>query len=410
MIRTTLLRYLLPLVLVVVTVPAGAAETRDVTGSASYRERIALPPGAELVVEATGFEKTPLAAERYITNGEQVPLPFRLTLPADVRASLQVSILMNGKTRWMSERHDIPPGHAPYDLGDILLKGYVASDFAHVMTCIDRTFRLEFEDGMARLDTGESIIELPQTISASGARFESADGRVMIWNKGAKARVKIDDREYVECDIRAAETAGWTARGNEPGWLVAIKDGRASFTLNYGSETLDLPLPAPTIESGAYRYEFPRFALTLTVQDGMCEDDMSGRPYPQKVELTTATERLRGCGGETMDLLTGAEWQVEDVDGQRLVDNSHITISVTGEGNIAGTSGCNGYGGNFTIDGEGKITIGPLVGTMMACAEPLMKQEHAFLQALSSVNRFRIDETGALLLMVDDRAILTARR
>ena len=45
MIRTTLLRYLLPLVLVVVTVPAGAAETRDVTGSASYRERIALPPG-----------------------------------------------------------------------------------------------------------------------------------------------------------------------------------------------------------------------------------------------------------------------------------------------------------------------------------------------------------------------------
>ncbi len=406
----TMFRYFMPVLLVFLVLPVRAEESREITGSATYRERIALPPGAELVIDVTGFQDTALGSVRMATEGRQVPLSFRLEVPAEVTARLQVAILLGDKIRWVSETQEIPAGRGQHDLGEILLKGYVPSGFQSVMTCADQTFRIGFQGDRAILDTGDEIFELPRVISASGAKFESADGRTMIWNKGNTARVKVGGAEYLECEITEPAQAGWTAQGNEPGWQAVIQNGRISFTLNYGAEMLDLPLPAPVIEQGAYRYDFPRFGLAISVREGICEDDMSGRAYPATVELKTSTETLRGCGGETMDLLAGPEWQVEDIDGGGVIDNSHITLAVNDEGRIFGTSGCNRYTGSFAIDGEGKINVGQLAGTMMACPEALMKQEGRFLQTLSKVDRFRIDETGALQLLLGEQVVIVARR
>jgi heat shock protein HslJ len=60
-------------------------------------------------------------------------------------------------------------------------------------------------------------------------------------------------------------------------------------------------------------------------------------------------------------------------------------------GRVTGTPGCNRIGGNYTQI-EGRLTFKPTMqSTMMACPEPLMKQEQTVGLALTRVDSFRLD-------------------
>lgn len=108
--------------------------------------------------------------------------------------------------------------------------------------------------------------------------------------------------------------------------------------------------------------------------------------------------------------LTG-EWQVEDIGGGGIIDSSHVTLDFSEAGRIAGSGGCNRYTAALAEDGGG-LTIGPAAATRMACPEALMNQEQRFFDALSSVERYERDGTGALLLFASDGAgpVIVARQ
>ena len=76
---------------------------------------------------------------------------------------------------------------------------------------------------------------------------------------------------------------------------------------------------------------------------------------------------------------------------------------------VAGTASCNRYSGPYRLSGEG-LSFGAMISTKMACAEPRMGQETAFLQGLSMVTRFEIAADGALRLLADDGQAIVARR
>lgn len=78
--------------------------------------------------------------------------------------------------------------------------------------------------------------------------------------------------------------------------------------------------------------------------------------------------------------LERVEWSLVSIDGAPLVDGTDVTIAFDGEG-VAGSAGCNRYSGSYTLDGD-TITFGPFVTTRMACPQPIMQQESAFLTAL----------------------------
>jgi putative lipoprotein len=59
-----------------------------------------------------------------------------------------------------------------------------------------------------------------------------------------------------------------------------------------------------------------------------------------------------------------------------------------GEGQVAGSAGCNRFSGPCTVDGS-TLTFGNLASTRMACADG-MDQEAAFLAALARVRSWRI--------------------
>lgn len=96
----------------VITQPAGKV---TLEGSAAYRERIALPPTARLVVEIRDVSladaPAPLIASTEVkAEGRQVPLPFAIEYDAGRinprhRYAVSARILEGNKLLWITDTH-----------------------------------------------------------------------------------------------------------------------------------------------------------------------------------------------------------------------------------------------------------------------------------------------------------------
>ena len=88
-------------------------------------------------------------------------------------------------------------------------------------------------------------------------------------------------------------------------------------------------------------------------------------------------------------------------DGNRLIDSAPAPRPARfrlEQGRIAGSAGCNLIGGSYTLSDTSLSFKANLTSTMMACPEPLMKQEQAVSVALTRVASYRLDgETLELL-------------
>ena len=103
---------------------------------------------------------------------------------------------------------------------------------------------------------------------------------------------------------------------------------------------------------------------------------------------------------ESQDL-AGSSWEAIGYNnGKQAVTSVLAGTTLTAEfgqdGTLSGNGGCNTYSGPYKVAGK-QITIGPLVSTMMACADPagVMDQEAQYLAALQSAATYRIE--GAVL-------------
>lgn len=118
-----------------------------------------------------------------------------------------------------------------------------------------------------------------------------------------------------------------------------------------------------------------------------------------------ATNGVTGPGGALLDV----EWRVQSVGDSAVREGSRITMTFRTDGNVGGRSGCNSFFAPYTIDGT-TISIGPVGGTLMACADPLMAQEHRFLQLLEKSSQFTLRDGPTLTLTAASGERITARR
>lgn len=88
--------------------------------------------------------------------------------------------------------------------------------------------------------------------------------------------------------------------------------------------------------------------------------------------------------------LIGTEWHLVSLGGQSLLPNTTITIEFQDDGKVGGTSGCNSYNASYRIRGS-SIAIGSAMWTLMACPEPIMDQETAYLGLLQDASHFEVD-------------------
>ncbi len=85
---------------------------------------------------------------------------------------------------------------------------------------------------------------------------------------------------------------------------------------------------------------------------------------------------------------------------------SEPVVTFGPEGIVSGTGGCNQFSGGYGVEGQ-NITIGPLMSTMMACADDLMVQEAAVIAALEGAATWSVSGTTAELRSAADTIQVT---
>jgi heat shock protein HslJ len=107
-------------------------------------------------------------------------------------------------------------------------------------------------------------------------------------------------------------------------------------------------------------------------------------------------------GGIDAAALRGTGWVLDRPSLAALVDHvpagAEITIAFE-DGRASGKAACNSYGGDYAAEDGGSISFGPFAVTLMACEEPMMLLEHAYLATLAGVSSFTVD--GDLILSGD---------
>lgn len=380
------------------------AAARDVTGEAGYLQRIALAPGAQLVVELRAPQGL-VGEYRADTEGAQVPLPFKVVTDDDGPLILRAAILSGGVAAWVSQPVAVPEGAGAVDLGQVLLEPFVPMGFATRMRCGDTMIDVGFADDEARMRIGGRVWRLPLAVSASGARFtDGQEPDTTFWSKGNAAYVTVEGRDLPECEPVVLPAAlPFIARGQEPGWVLDVSRDGMVLGRQDGTE-IRAPLPpAGDVADGTV---LTADQMTVTVTPEICTDSMTGMPHPLSVSVSLDAEELHGCGGDPVELLQG-NWTVQEMNGAALPEDAGVTLDIAGA-HVSGKAACNRYVASLAITGDG-MTIAPGPMTMMACDAAAMALESDFVAALQQVTSFGFDPaTGALILQGGGAELLRA--
>ena len=90
-----------------------------------------------------------------------------------------------------------------------------------------------------------------------------------------------------------------------------------------------------------------------------------------------------------------------------VVADSGASLTFNEDGTIGGNSGCNGFGGQYTVEGN-QVSFSEIVSTLILCDEPLMSQEEAVHQVLNETATYEID--GTTLTLTNNGMVLVLTR
>lgn len=216
------------------------------------------------------------------------------------------------------------------------------------------------------------------------------------------------------CGPKAADRAAVT----HPAVYFSCGPARLKAVFQNDSLTLDIDGQSHTLmsviaASGA-KYETssgvtPHVVFWNKGREAMLEVGDTSYPTCEQTDqqVTVPTEDHLSSGAakdKSKPSIIGTEWLAEDINNRGIIDNSHITLTLTTEGRVAGHSGCNRYGSSYELAADGRLTLnGPMVSTMMACAggEAMMNQEHLFTDTLGKMTKAALNENGFLILSND---------
>lgn len=120
---------------------------------------------------------------------------------------------------------------------------------------------------------------------------------------------------------------------------------------------------------------------------------------------------LTGCKTATKasaskENLTSTGWELASINGKAVnkadYSNGLPDAIFATDNKVSGSGGCNRYGGSYTLDAEGKFTVGQLISTKMFCEGV---KEDDFIKAFTRANRAKI-EGEDLVLYFENETVL----
>jgi len=121
---------------------------------------------------------------------------------------------------------------------------------------------------------------------------------------------------------------------------------------------------------------------------------------------------LAACGGGSSASIQG-QWKLLSYgplnDQTLAAPDVETSIEFDAEGRMSGNVGCNGFGGDYTVDGS-TIAFGPIMSTMMFCEGPVGDQEMAVLSAFQETAAFVIDGDTVSITSADGNSVIVLER
>ena len=332
----------------------GPQEPSFVTGTATYRERISLPPQA--VFEASIEDVSRADAPSTViasTRIESPRVPVEFSIPYEIqriqpngRYVVRARIMLDGRMIFTTDTAYPVLGASGTDAVQLLLR---------------------------RVGTGTGAS--PGTPSPQVRRMRG------LYNYMADAAMFMDCASGAHLPVaqqgnNAALQSAYVATRKAPGEIaLATVDGRVA--------------PRPATQEGAGRMELVVERFVSISPDQQCPS-------------TASTATLENTYWKLLSL-RGQPVQVAQ--GQR---EPHLIFQGP-QKRVAGSGGCNRLMGSYVLDGQ-SLSIGRVAGTMMACAQG-GEQERAFLDVLPAVSGWRIngerlelqDATGATIAEFESR-------
>lgn len=294
-----------------------------VTGTATYRERIAPPPGSSLRVQLLDnlLADTPKAVIAQTTVKDAAASPIAFTLPFDPtklrpngQYGLHATLAGPDGAPWFVSDTRVPvdpSANVPVEIAMVRVGGASASADAPEPTnwqCGDLRVGAAFDNVARRVTltySGRSR-SLPLAVSASGARYADDAGNEF-WTKGDSGTLTLDGEKH-ECtrtnlaspwDEARARGVAFRAVGNEPGWLVEVGRGEAPSLhaqLDFGSRKLDVAQVQPRADGTGWTGRTANgMQVELTTQRKPCQDP-AGATFDITAQLRAGGKTYSGCG------------------------------------------------------------------------------------------------------------------
>lgn len=307
-------------------VPPVTQGAHAITGTASYRERIMMPPGSSLRVQLIDSQlaDTPQAVLSDRSFKDPSGPPYAFSLPYDPvklreggKYGLHASLYgPDGKLWFVTDTRTAvdPAANAPVDLQLVRVAPSAPAAAAGTTQvsywqCGDLRISADFNPPeRAVLSFSGRSLTIPLAVAASGARYADDKGNEF-WSKGPSGTLTLageDKRECSQADGPSPWEAakdrgiGFRAVGNEPGWWVEVGMGEAPLLhaeLDYGARKIEVanakPLEGATGFSGKTANGTD---VVLRIERKPCQDDMSGSTYQASAQLSAGGKTYKGCG------------------------------------------------------------------------------------------------------------------
>jgi len=160
------------------------------------------------------------------------------------------------------------------------------------------------------------------------------------------------------------------------------------------------------------RSSFALAAVSLLLLAACGDDSGSGdnsgttAPLGTKPAETSETTVPEITVPPVLDPLDGTRWTMDMTQHIDIEGADSVVASIDfASGQVSGSSGCNTFGGTYTVDGDA-LSFGPLASTQMACDAPKGLVESLVLERLGQVAGYSVTATELLLTDANGETLL----
>ena len=445
------------ILLLSVSLAFAQAGNAQVTGSVTYRERIALPPDAIIDVQLADVSVADVAAQTVAESlinaeGRQVPVPFTLTydpaqiVPAhhySVRATIRAG---NGMMMFSStQAYPVLTHGAPSKVNLVLhMVGHSgkpgpsakkqhepsAPEGAETAsaTAPSTAGTTPATGGPTSATTVPPAAEPPpsntkapgsqpaeqapkQKAEQSAAPPESAPEQSA--KAAATAPAQSESAPAANEPPPATESSSAGQPSTQPETPAPAEAQSTAPESAVPSSPASAAAPESAPPSQASTAAAPPAAKTVEPEQPLPDSPSATKSAELAAEAPESTEaepppeprpeRPRPLAVTGSTPLANTQWRLVQLGGKQVVitpPQRPVTLAFSPEGTrIAGSAGCNSYLGTFTDD-HGHLKLNPGGMTMMACADPAGTREQKFIAMLHSADGYKI--SGDYLLLTSN--------